>query len=473
MRNWRQIPLKDKVSLAMFFISSCVIIPALAAIFAFQVLALKHSFERDLDTFARVSAVNSSDVVASGDSATATAVLSSLREIRFFNAAWIETPENPTFARVEAQASSLSPPSSLMRHTVPVRSGTRVIGTLSVEGDYGAARSELVKFLAQLAAGVLVVSIALGWLLTRSAQRIVLRPVLELATAAERVIRERDLSLRVADTSNDEIGLLTRRFNEMLTQIETRDRELKHARRDLESKVVALEFEIAERRRIETGFAEVAQREEQRIANDLHDGLGQMLTAIAFKAHLLKTLLEESGPENAKLAAQVVELANESIKQARDIAHGVAPVDIADNGLANALSQLGIQVERLTGARCAVRTNDDIPGIPLGTSIEIYRICQEAAHNAARHGHATEINIQLEERDSAWHLEIRDNGSGMPPAEKRRDGLGLRLMAHRADRVGGTVAFVPNERGGLTVRCSFPVAREEPVAQALGDPAGG
>ncbi|HUG10586.1 MAG TPA: histidine kinase, partial [Opitutaceae bacterium] len=463
MRDWRQIPLKDKVNLAMFFISSCVIIAALAAIFVFQVLALKDTFQRDLDTFARIAAVNSADAVAAGDIGTATAVLASLREIRFFNAAWIATPENPKFARVDSQPSSDPPPSSIMRYEVPVRFDDRVIGTLSIEGDYGAARGELVKFFTQLTAGVLVVCITLGWLLSRRAQQVVLRPVLDLAAATERVTRERDLSLRVADAGDDEIGLLTRRFNEMLSQIETRDRELKQARRDLASKVVALEFEIAERRRIEVGFAEVAQREEQRIANDLHDGLGQMLTGIAFKAHLLKTLLEESSPENSSLAAQVVDLANESIKQARDIAHGVAPVDIADNGLANALAQLGIQVERLTGARCAVRTNEDIPAIPLGTSIEIYRICQEAAHNAARHGHATEIDIHLAQRASAWHLEIRDNGSGLPPAEKRRDGLGLRLMAHRADRVGGMVAFVPNERGGLTVRCSFPIPSDEPV----------
>jgi signal transduction histidine kinase len=473
MRNWRQIPLKDKVSLAMFLISSCVIITALTAVFVSQVLTLKDSFERELDTFARIAAVNSADAVAAGDTDTATAVLSSLREIRFFNAAWIETPGNPAFARVDAHSSSSPSPSSLMRYAVPVRSDDSVIGTLSVEADYGAARGELVKFFTQLSAGVLVVCIALGWLLTRRAQQVVLRPVLELATATERVTRERDLSLRVADAGDDEIGLLTRRFNEMLAQIEAHDRDLKHARRDLASKVVALEFEIAERRRIETGFAEVAQREEQRIANDLHDGLGQMLTGIAFKAHLLKTLLEESSPGNSKLAAQVVELANESIKQARDIAHGVAPVDIADNGLANALMQLGIQIERLTGTRCAVRTNDDIPGIPLGTSIEIYRICQEAAHNAARHGHATEINIQLEQRGSTWHLEIRDNGSGLPPAEQRRDGLGLRLMAHRADRVGGRVEFIANERGGLTVRCVFPIPRDEPLAQVFDGQAGG
>jgi signal transduction histidine kinase len=464
MRDWRQIPLKDKVNLAMFFISSCVIITALAAVFVSQVLALKDTFERELDTFARIAALNSADAVAAADTGTATAVLSSLREIRFFKAAWIETPEDPEFARVEVQLPSTTPPSGLLRHSVPVRSGDRVIGTLSVEGDFGAARGELVKFFTQLTAGVLVVCIALGWLLSMRAQQFVLRPMLDLAAATERVTRERDLSLRVAAAGDDEIGLLTRRFNEMLAQIESRDRELKQARRDLESKVVALEFEIAERRRIETGFAEVAQREEQRIANDLHDGLGQMLTGIAFKAHLLKTLLEKSSPDNSRLAAEVVELANESIKQARDIAHGVAPVDIADNGLANALSQLGIQVERLTGARCAVRTNDDIPGIPFGTSIEIYRICQEAAHNAARHGHATGIDIQLEQRESSWHLEIPDNGTGMPPAEERRDGLGLRLMAHRADRIGGTVVFLPNEHGGLTVRCSFPIAREETVA---------
>jgi signal transduction histidine kinase len=297
--------------------------------------------------------------------------------------------------------------------------------------------------------------------------------VLELAAAAERVVRERDLSLRVGGAGDDEIGLLIRRFNEMLAQIETQDRSLMRARRDLESKVVALEFEIAERRRIETGLAEVARREEQRIANDLHDGLGQMLTGIAFKADLLKTLLERSSPANAKLAAQVVELANESIKQAGDIAHGVAPIDTAHSGLESALDQLGVQVERLTGARCIVRTNAGMPVVPPGTSIEIYRICQEAVHNAARHGRATEVDILLEERGDSWELEIRDNGCGLPPVDERHSGLGLRSMAHRTGRVGGTIEFVPNARGGLTVRGSFPIARSETLTNPTGSASSG
>lgn len=320
---------------------------------------------------------------------------------------------------------------------------------------------------------VLYVSLAVGWVLAKRAQKAILRPVLELAAAAERVVRERDLSLRVGGEGDDEIGLLTRRFNEMLAQIETQDRSLMDARRDLESKVVALEFEIAERRRIEAGLAELARREEQRIANDLHDGLGQMLTGIAFKADLLKTLLEQSSPSNAKLAAQIVELANESMKQAGDIARGVAPVDTTDAGLEGALAQLGVQVGRLTGARCAVRTNDDIPVVPPDISIEIYRICQEAVHNAARHGRATEVDIVIEERGAAWHLEIRDNGSGLPPAHQRHEGLGLRSMAHRAGRVGGAIEFVPNPRGGLTVRGSFPTARDEPLAKSTGAVSGG
>lgn len=473
MRNWRQIPLQNKVSLAMFLISGSAMVVAFGAILVFQILALKDSFERDLDTLARITASNCSAVVASGDAATATTVLSSLREMRFFHAAWIATPDDPRFARVGTGHSPAGQSGNLMRYAAPVRSGERVIGELWIEGDYGAARAELLTFLAQLAAVLVGVGLVVGWLLCRRAQQIILRPVLDLAAAAERVIRDRDLSLRVPGSSADEVGLLTRRFNEMLEQIETADRELNDARRELESKVVALEYEIAERHRIEAGLAEVARREEQRIANDLHDGLGQMLTGIAFKAHLLKTLLEESSPHNSKLAAQVVELANESITQARDIAHGVAPVDIADNGLSSALDHLGIQVERLTGARCTVRTNEDMPGIPIGTSIEIFRICQEAVHNAARHGRATEIDITLEERDSTWHLEVSDNGSGLPPASQRRDGLGLRLMSHRAGRVGGTVEFVPSRHGGLTVRGVFPIAGEEPMAKSLADPAGG
>jgi signal transduction histidine kinase len=473
MRDWRQIPLQSKVSLAMFLISSGVLTVALAVILAFQIAALRDAFERDLDTVANIAAVNCADAVASGDEATVAAELASLRKLPHFHAAWITTPDDTRFARVEAAAPPAQRPARLVARTAPVRLEGRLIGELWVEGDYGEARGDLVAFFVKMALAVFAVCVVAGWLLTRRAQHAILRPVLELASAAERVVRERDLSLRVGDAGDDEIGLLTRRFNEMLAQIETQDRRLMDARRDLESKVVALEYEIAERRRIEAGLAEVALREEQRIANDLHDGLGQMLTGIAFKADLLKTLLEQSDPAHAKLAAQVVELANESIQQASDIAHGVAPVDSSETGLESALAQLGVQVGRLTGARCAVHTNADIPIVPPEISIEIYRICQEAVHNAARHGRATEVDILLKETGPAWKLEIRDNGCGLPPAHERRDGLGLRSMAHRAGRVGGTIEFVPNLRGGLTVRGSFPIVHGEPLAKTTGAVPGG
>lgn len=467
MRNWRQTPLQNKVSLAMFIISCCVIAIAFSAMLIFQTLVLRTDFERYMIALARVTAANCATAVSAGDSKAATAILASLREARFFDSAWIELADGRKLAEVDGLPDrEPRDPSSLVMKSASVHTDSEVTAVLWVSGDYGAARAELITFLLRLAIGVVLVCVPVGWFLARRAQQIVLRPVHELANAAERVVRERDLSLRVNRSSDDEIGLLTTRFNEMLSQIETQERQLKKARRDLESKVVALEFEIAERRRIEAGLAEVTQREESRLANDLHDGLGQLLTGIAFKAHLLKTLLEESNPGNSRLAADVVALANESIKQARNIAHGVAPVDLAGTGLSNALVQLGSQVEHLMGTECTITVPEETPGMSQRTAVELYRICQEAIHNGARHGRATRIGVLLEEHNSVWRLEIRDNGTGLPPPEERRDGLGLKLMAHRAESVGGTIAFVPGNDGGLIVRCAVPVSRTGVVLSA-------
>jgi len=473
MRNWRQIPLQNKATLAMFLISICVMFIALSAMLVFQMVTLRTSFERDFETLARIMAANSSAAVALDDKAAAANILSSLREKRFFNRAWIEVPGRGVFVEIQTnRPSDLRSTVRLLRQSAPVFAGTERIAILWVEGDFEGARAEMVSFFIQLATGVVIVCAIVGWLLASRAQQILLRPVLTIASAAERVIRDRDLSLRVKRSSDDEIGLLASRFNEMLSQIETQDRQLKNARSDLESKVIALEFEIAERRRIEAGLAEVTQREESRLANDLHDGLGQMLTGIAFKAHLLRTLLEKSDPRHSKLAAEVVELANESIKQARDIAHGVAPVALGGAGLAHSLEQLGAQVEQLMGARCTVKVPEKTLKMPLRTSIELYRISQEAMHNAARHGGATEIEILLEERNAIWRLEIRDNGRGLPPEELRGHGLGLKLMAHRAGSIGGTIAYVSNPSGGLTVRCAVPIAGEDDRSVAPQGPRG-
>lgn len=461
MRNWRQIPLQSKVTLAMFVISCCVMLIALSAILAFQLLALRRGFERDIDTLARIMAANCSAAVAFEDEVAAKGILSSLQEKRFFSRAWIDAPTHPLFA--DTKTTSTRDPRSplrLVRRSAPVFAGNERIAILWVEGDFEGARAELVAFFVRLVTGVVTVCVIVGWVLANRAQQIILRPVLALASAAERVIRDRDLSLRVRRSSDDEIGMLTSRFNEMLSQIESQDRELKKARRDLESKLVALEFEIAERRRIEAGLAEVTQREELRLANDLHDGLGQLLTGIAFKARLLQALLQDSDPPNATKAEALVALANESIKQARDIAHGVAPVDLGGSGLAHALVQLGAQIEHLMGASCTVSVPEEEIAMPLRTAVELYRISQEAVHNAARHGGATAIEIQLEERNAVWRMEVRDNGRGLPPPDRRGKGLGLKLMQHRAGSVGGTVAYIPNSPTGLIVRCAIPIAAE-------------
>ena len=473
MRTLRQIPLQKKASLAMFAVSFCLMAVAFGAMLFFQMIDMRSSFEDNLGAFARIAAASSAHAVANNDREAAARDLETLRSIEYFHRAWIDVPGNEVFAFVDAKRAQPDVEgSTYVQVSAPIVSNGEMVGTMWIAGDYEVARAELIAFFVRLAFGVLVVCILLGWMLARRAQRFVLRPVIDLANTAERISRERDLSLRVSRTADDEIGLLTERFNEMLSQVESQDRQLKRARSELESKVVALEFEISERRRVEAGLAEVTQREERRLANDLHDGLGQLLTGIAFKAHLLRTLLTETDSMNAKLATEVVELANESIKQARDIAHGVAPVDLAGAGLSQALIQLGAQIERLMGSTCVITVPDEITGMPLRTSIEIYRICQEAVHNAARHGRATRIEIILGERNSVWRLEIRDNGTGLPPPEKRKDGLGLRLMTHRAETVGGTIAFLANTPTGLIVRCAVPAAGAQHVIPAEGTVAG-
>ena len=220
-------------------------------------------------------------------------------------------------------------------------------------------------------------------------------------------------------------------------------------------------FDITERKSLEEAILEISATEQRRIAQDLHDGLGQHLTGIAFMSKVLEERLSDKSLPEAGEAAKIVQMVNQAIENTRQLARGLHPVAAEPLGLMSALRKWASEVEELFHIRCSFQCAKPLPIGDPNLATHLYRIAQEAVHNAIRHGKAKNIVVGLSGRQGAGTLVIRDDGEGFPKKQVGQPGVGLSIMNYRADMVGGSVKVQPNEDGGITVTCVFPVRNIE------------
>jgi two-component system sensor kinase FixL len=209
--------------------------------------------------------------------------------------------------------------------------------------------------------------------------------------------------------------------------------------------------DITERRRLEREVLRISELEQQRIGQDLHDDLCQQLAGIEFMSQVLAQRLSSAGISEAKEAAEITRLVRQATRHTRDLSHGLSPVGLEADGLMTALEELAVQSSR----RFQVEVGFHCPRPVLVTDSEvaspIYRIAQEAIHNAIKHGRPKRIEVTLTTVGQRIHLVIRDDGVGLPEKLPARRGLGLRLMQYRAAMVDGALVIQRNPEGGTMV----------------------
>lgn len=210
-----------------------------------------------------------------------------------------------------------------------------------------------------------------------------------------------------------------------------------------------------ERERLEKEIIEISEQERERIGQDLHDGLCQLLSGIKFKTTLLEQRLHAKAAEEAWEARSIESLLNSAIEQARNIARGLHPVDIGARGLMSALEELTGSVSSVYGVRCVCEFHNPVLIHDHGLATHLYRIAQEAITNAIKHGQARKISVRLGGRRGRFTLAIQDNGSGFPLRPRRKTGLGLHLMNYRARAIGATLEIRPASPAGTVVTCRF------------------
>ncbi|MDQ3117935.1 MAG: ATP-binding protein [Verrucomicrobiota bacterium] len=209
--------------------------------------------------------------------------------------------------------------------------------------------------------------------------------------------------------------------------------------------------------RLEREIIEISEREQRRIGRDLHDGLCQYLAAIGCAAATLRAdLLRQDLLEEAAVAEELAELLEKGVVQTRDLARGLVPVPMEEDGLPFALEGLATSVARLQNIDCSFRVQGEVKIGDTSAATHLYRIAQEAINNATRHGHANRIRIALRAEGPLATLSVADNGHGLSRTAAESPGLGLSIMRYRARLVGGQLAMTEPDDGGTRVVCTFP-----------------
>ncbi|MEJ3743833.1 GAF domain-containing sensor histidine kinase [Actinomycetes bacterium KLBMP 9797] len=214
---------------------------------------------------------------------------------------------------------------------------------------------------------------------------------------------------------------------------------------------------IVNARLYERGRELSIMEERNRIARELHDAVTQKLFSLRLTADAAATLVDRDPVRAADQLATVRRLAAEAADELRAVVVGLRPVDLAGDGLDVALRKQADLLDRVHAA--AVRFDGaPTPGLTSAREETVYRVAQEALHNALRHGQPARVSVELSGVDDRVVLTVDDDGSGFDPAERaqatRR--LGLASMRERATAVGGrlTVRSAPGE--GTRIRLEVP-----------------
>jgi signal transduction histidine kinase len=228
-------------------------------------------------------------------------------------------------------------------------------------------------------------------------------------------------------------------------------------------RTAALEQAIATRDQLQNQLFEISRRERSAIGHDLHDGLGQHLTATAIAANLLARQLATRDDPAAKAARNIEELIQEGIGKTRQIARGLLLAAIEPEELVPELEELATKIDEEQHVACRFTKQGDGCSPDAATASHLFYIAQEAAHNAVRHARPTRLDISLAEGENALVLTVTDNGTGLPPLDSQQPGMGLRIMVHRAELIGGELSISHAPGGGTRVRCRVPLSSQLPA----------
>jgi signal transduction histidine kinase len=274
-----------------------------------------------------------------------------------------------------------------------------------------------------------------------------------LSAAAQEVERG-NYTVSVATESEDEIGKLAAAFNRMVTEISKRTRQ----REEAEAKTGKL---LAENRQLIQTSLTVQEEERRHLARELHDELGQCITAIQADAESISDLSRGNDERIVTRSSAILDVSARIYEVVHSMMQRLRPGILDDLGLVEALrDEISAWSERHPDIECTFNVSGAPAGAGERINITIYRITQECLTNIAKYAQASHVIIDLTEQDGRLLLVIADDGRGMDLSGPR-SGLGLIGMRERVEALGGEISLQAAEGQGLTVRIAVPLERAD------------
>jgi len=214
--------------------------------------------------------------------------------------------------------------------------------------------------------------------------------------------------------------------------------------------------DISERKKLEKEIIEISNREQQRIGQDLHDGLCQELAGIQLMCEVMEQKLSAKSRQEAAQVAEIAEHIREAISHTRKLARGLSPVELEANGFMSALHELAANAQKLFKIECRLEAAAPVVIRDNVAATHLYRIVQESINNAVKHGKARRIHISLKQGSDKVALMISDDGLGFAVETQKGGGMGLHIMKYRASVLGAALDVRSGGDGaGTTVTCIF------------------
>jgi len=216
-----------------------------------------------------------------------------------------------------------------------------------------------------------------------------------------------------------------------------------------------LKTEISRRKGLEGQILEISDREQERLGQELHDGLCQQLTAIGFLARATALRLKNHRVVQTDDLEKIAQLINSSVMDARNIARDLHKEEIDAAEFPSALRNLVERKIWRTSCRLDLKTEVNIEDDNVAS--QLYRILREALINANKHARATQILLEVRRLKSDLVFSVTDNGVGFNTKTKTGHGLGFHIMKYRAESIGARLEFESLKKGGARVACYLPM----------------
>jgi signal transduction histidine kinase len=393
------------------------------------------------DTLAQLTAFTIHPAIYFRDLAALDEALSGTRRDKDVAYVLVTDPAGKTLASVHPERATggrgVSPDGALYEVMTPIRDGPRELARLHIGMSLARLNRELAEM--RMAIGLLSAFIlAAGLVAAVVVSNLLTRPLREVTAGAQRLAAG-ELGHRVPDGRSDEIGQLAATFNEMAARIGERDASLRQLSKRLLS---------------------VQEQERVRIAREVHDELGQALTAT-------KIDLQQLGSRHGELRDSLGAIArtiDDIVELVRRIAADLRPAILDDLGITAALEQQLRRLRESSGIQTTLTVAEEaeMEMLDMLTGATLYRIAQEALANVVRHANATTVEISLVIAGGAAVLKIQDNGRGMS-REKAKDpqSLGLIGIRERAELLGGSVTIDSPPGEGTMVIATLPLTKPE------------